>query len=56
MELDELFERKFNLDERIENFFGDDTNPHYGDRVYQDLLQEYGDVAEAIDKIVESIN
>ena len=36
------------LEERIDNFFGDDEYPHYGDRGYQDLLERleeaYGDL------------
>jgi hypothetical protein len=38
--MEELYERRRNLQKRIDNFFGDDEgNVHYGDRGYQDLLE-----------------
>jgi hypothetical protein len=38
--MEELYERRRNLQKRIDSFFGDDEgNVHYGDRGYQDLLE-----------------
>ena len=38
--MEELYERRRNLQERIDSFLGDDEgNVHYGDRGYQDLLE-----------------
>jgi hypothetical protein len=49
IELDELYERQRALDERKGNFFGDDHNPNYGDRGYQDILEELDEINEQID-------
>ena len=56
LELDELFERKSSLNDRIENFFGGDDNPHYGDRGYQDLLEQLDEVETEINEILENEN
>ena len=37
--MEELYERSKNLEERIANYFGD-GEIHYGDRGYQDLLEQ----------------
>jgi hypothetical protein len=49
-ELDELYERRYDLQERIKNFFGGER-PEYGDQGYQDLLQSLDTVNERIDEI-----
>lgn len=41
--MEELYERRRNLEERIANYFGD-GEIHYGDRGYQDLLEQQVDV------------
>jgi len=51
MELDELYVLKSNLEDRIENFFGDEPSPHYGDRGYQELLEDLSDINERIDEL-----
>lgn len=45
--MDELYERRSNLEERIANYFGD-GEIHYGDKGYQDLLEQQVDVEMAI--------
>lgn len=52
MALEDLFEEKRNLDERIDNFFGDEEK-HYGDRGYQSLLERLEDVEEQIKEITD---
>ena len=52
MELDDLFEMRRNVEDRISNFFGDDENPHYGDRGYQDLLEEADNLTEQIRELM----
>ena len=47
-ELDELYERKSVLEERINEFFQGDDYPHDGDRGYQDLLQQLDEVNDDI--------
>lgn len=51
MELEDLFEEKRNIEERIDNFFGDEEK-HYGDRGYQSLLERLEDVEEQIKEII----
>jgi len=51
IELDDLFEEKKNVEERMDNFFGDDKSPHYGDRGYQDLCERLNEIQEQIDEI-----
>lgn len=52
-ELNELYERKYELEEEIENYFDDeDDYPNYGDRGYQDLLNELSDVKREIRDIL----
>ena len=53
IELDELYNRKRDLESRVENFFGDDDNPHYGDRGYQDLLEQLDEVEGEIDELLD---
>lgn len=48
--MEELFERKRNLEERIENYFGD-WPKFTGDRGYQDLLVELSEVEEQINQM-----
>jgi len=48
IELDELYERLHNLEERRDNFFGDDPDPHHGDRGYQLILEELDEVNDQI--------
>jgi len=52
-ELDDLYERKSMLEDRINNFFDGDHNPHHGDRGYQDLLQQLDEVNECIEEIYD---
>jgi len=47
-ELDELYERKYSIEERMGNFFGGDSNPNYGDRGYQDLWEQLTEVEDEI--------
>jgi hypothetical protein len=49
-ELDELAERRYELQERINNFFGGES-PEYGDQGYQDLLQSLDSVNERINEL-----
>lgn len=58
MELDELFEIKRDLEDRISTFFDgdDDGDIHYGDRNYQSLVERLVEVQERIDEIIESQN
>jgi len=37
--MNELYERRRNLQEKIDNFFGEEE-VHYGDQGYQDLLEQ----------------
>ena len=54
MELDDLFEEQRSLNDRIKNFFGDDDScPNYGDRGFQDLLEQLNDVDNKIDEIID---
>lgn len=46
-DIDELFERKRDLEERIANYFGDEEG-HTGDRGYQELLNELEEVNDQI--------
>ena len=46
----ELYERKRILEERIENYFGNEQ-VHTGDRGYQELLQELEAVNEELDDL-----
>ena len=50
MELDELFERQSNLEERIANFFNG-GEVYSGDRGYQDLLEQLDEVEEQINDL-----
>jgi len=52
-ELDELYRRYYDLEERINLFFEGDENPHYGDRGYQELLEEMETVNEEINELIE---
>ena len=49
IELAELYERKYTLEEEKRNFFGEDDDPHYGDMGYQRILEELDEVDEQID-------
>lgn len=51
MELDNLLELKKTLESNILDYFGDNENPNYSDRGYQDLLEELGAVNERITEI-----
>jgi len=50
--VEDLFEEKRNLEERIDNFFGDEEK-YYGDRGYQSLLERLEDVEEQIKEITD---
>jgi hypothetical protein len=57
--MDELYERKSNLEERIANYFEDDE-VHYGDQGYQDLLEQLVSIEmeitrDELDEISETI-
>jgi regulator of replication initiation timing len=52
MELDELFETKRYLENKIENFF-DGEQKYTGDRNYQSLLERLEEVEEQIKEILE---
>ena len=52
MELDELFETKRYLENKIENFF-DGEQKYTGDRNYQSLLESLEEVEEQIKEILE---
>ena len=49
IELDELYERQRSLEERSDNFFGDDNSPNHGDLGYQRILEELDEINEQID-------
>lgn len=51
MDLESLYERKRSLESRIDNYFGNDPNPHTGDRGYQDLLEQLDDVESEINEL-----
>ena len=53
IELDSLYERKRNLEDRIEHFFDGELIPHYGDRGYQDLCEQLDDVEEQINELTD---
>jgi len=53
MELDNLLELKKSLEQNITDYFGDNENPHYGDKGYQDLLGELSAVNERISEIYD---
>lgn len=53
MELDNLLELKKTLESNILDYFGDNQNPNYGDRGYQDLLGELNAVNERISEIYD---
>ena len=53
IELDSLFDRRRELEERKNTFFDGDDDPHYGDRGYQDLLEQLDEVNEDIDEILD---
>ncbi len=52
-ELDELFERKSELEERKNNFFEGDNDVHFGDQYYQDLLEQLDEVESETDKLMK---
>jgi|TARA_B110000908_G_scaffold142542_1_gene170795 truncated hemoglobin YjbI len=52
MEVEDLFEEKRNLEERIDNFFGGEEK-NYGDRGYQSLLERLENVEEQIKEITD---
>ena len=54
--MDELYERRRNLQKRIDSFFGDDEgNVHYGDRGYQDLLESMVELEMEINREEEEL-
>ena len=53
IELDSLFDRRRELEERKNTFFDGDDDPHYGDRGYQDILEQLDEVNEDIDEILD---
>lgn len=53
IELDELLGWRSELEERKNNFFNGDDNPNYGDRGYQDILEQLDEVNEDIDEILD---
>ena len=53
IELDELYERRSDLRERMRNYFDGDNNPNHGDRGYQDLLEQLEEVEISIEEIYE---
>jgi len=50
-EVADLIEELEGVNNRIDNFFNDDDNPHYGDRGYQNLLEKRDEIQEQIDKL-----
>jgi hypothetical protein len=55
MNLEDLYERKIFLAEKIDNFFGDDDPCHHtGDRSYQNLLEEFDGVIQQIIDLEEA--
>lgn len=55
-EVDELFERKAALEDRINEFFGDEyLLVNVGDRGYQDLLQQLEEVNEELNELMNYI-
>lgn len=52
-ELDDLYRRYYDLEERVNSFFDGEENPHYGDRGYQELLEEMETVNEEINELIE---
>jgi len=54
IELDELFERRSELEHRKNYFFEGDDDPNYGDRGYQDILEQLDEVDEDIDEILDN--
>lgn len=49
-DLEELYAIKRNLENRIENYFGDERG-HTGDMGYQDLLNDLSDIEDQIDAL-----
>jgi hypothetical protein len=56
MELEDLQDRQRELQQRANEFFNGDDNPHDGDRGYQDLLEQISDIAEQISDIEEGFD
>tara|TARA_R110000868_G_scaffold95085_3_gene261801 strand:- start:141 stop:317 length:177 start_codon:yes stop_codon:yes gene_type:complete len=52
-EILELREVISDLEDRIDNFFGDDEYPHYGDRGYQELLERLEDAYGNLNELYE---
>jgi len=50
-ELNELYEKRREVAEKISNYFGDDNNPNYGDKGYQDLLTELDAINQMISEL-----
>jgi len=50
-ELHELFDRRRELEERKNNYFGDDEEIFEGDRGYQELWEQLDEVNEQINEI-----
>ena len=48
--LDHLEDHLDKLNQSVDNFFGDEPNPNYHDRGYQDLVEERNEVEEEINK------
>ena len=51
MEINEYYKTKKILENKIDKYFGDESNPHYGDRGYQDLLEALDYIEEQIKEI-----
>jgi len=45
---EDTHEELLNVRERIENFFDGESNPNYGDRGYQDLLERQESLEEEL--------
>jgi len=56
IELEDLYERKLNLQEEIRNFFDGDEYPNHGDMTYQRLLDELSEIDAEITDIYEKDN
>jgi len=49
--LEDLENELISIEKRMDNFFGDEVNPHYGDRGYQDLCERRDEIQEKIEEL-----
>jgi hypothetical protein len=50
-ELEELHDSRRELEDERDHFFDGDSNPNYGDRGYQDLLERISEISQQISDI-----